>query len=131
MPESLPKFAQLKPSQLTLPISFPPRENPTPLGTVKEELLEYGFLRPLVVRPGTEGQYVVLDGRRRLQAVWELQDDGHERHFRWLPCYVIHSDGPLTDLKLYLMLNKYPPLSVGEVERTLAEIEKAEAPAPR
>jgi ParB-like chromosome segregation protein Spo0J len=125
------RFLQLKPSQLTLPMAFPQRENPPPLSILKEEILEYdGLLFPLIVRPQSKDQYLVLDGRRRLQAVWELQDEGHEKMLRWLPSYVIESTGPVMDLKLFLLLNKHAAIGVGEYERTLALIEEADAVVP-
>jgi hypothetical protein len=122
------RHIQLKPSQLNISISFPQRENPPPLQPLKDGILEYGgLLRPLVVRPCGDDSYLVLDGRRIMQAVWALQNEGHEKLLRWLPCYCIHSDGPVMDLRLFLLLNSQAPLGVGEYERAMAAIEDAAA----
>ena len=125
------RFVQLKPSQLILSMSFPEREYSTPLGSLMAEILEYGILCPLIVRPSDDNCYVVLKGRRVLKAVWELQNNGHEKQVRWLPCYVIESDSPLMDLKLFLLLNNQDFFSPGDVERTLTCIEQAQSRLPR
>jgi hypothetical protein len=130
MPEMPRRYLQLKPSQLTLPMGFPERENPPPLSGLKALILEYGgLLRPLIVRPCSDGQYLVLDGRRRLKAVWELQDEEHEKMLRWLPCFIIQSSGPVMDMKLFILLNSHAPLGEGDLERALATIESAQTRA--
>jgi hypothetical protein len=111
-------------------MAFPEREKPAPLAPLMHDILEYGILSPLVVRPCGDNNYIVLKGRRILRAVWELQNNGHEKKVRWLPCYVIESDGPLMDLKLFLMLHSHDPFSPGDFERALASIEQAENQLP-
>ena len=126
MPEPW-RFVRLKPSQLTISLAFPQREYEPPLSLLKETILEFGLLRTIIVRQCDTGEYLVLDGRRYLKAIYELQDEGHERLFRWLPCFCIHSDGPIMDLRLFLLLNNHAHLGAGEYERVLAAIEAAQA----
>lgn len=124
------RFAKIKPAQLVLSMAFPQAELSQPLAPLIAAILDYGILCPLVVRPNDEYSYVVLKGRRTLQAVWELQNEGHEKLFRWLPCYIIESTGPLMDLKLFIRLNTEESLSAGDMEATLACIEQVENTPP-
>jgi len=125
------RYVQLKPAQLTVNLAFPQREFEPPLDELKLAMIEWGgLLRPIIVRPLKDKEYLVLDGRRQLKAIWELQDDGYEKLFRWLPCFSIPSDGPIMDLKLFLVLNQHAALGAGEYERALAAIEKAERRPP-
>jgi hypothetical protein len=109
---------------------LPERETPAPLAPLMRDIMEYGILSPLIVRPCGDNNYIVLKGRRILRAVWELQNNGHEKKVRWLPCYVIESDGPISDLTLFLMLHSHDPFSPGDFERALASIEHAENQLP-
>jgi len=125
------RFAQIKPAQLILSMAFPQAEISQPLAPLMSELLDYGILCPLVVRPNDDYSYVVLRGRRTLQAVWELQNEGHEKLFRWVPCYIIESSGPLMDLKLFIRLNTQEALTAADMESTLACIEQVENAPPK
>lgn len=125
------RFVHLKPAQLTLSMSFPERQFTAPLAPLMAEILEYGILSPIVVRASDDHCYVVLKGRLILKAVWELQNNGHEKQFRWLPCYIIESDGPLMDLKLFLALNRQDWFSAGDVKRILNCIEQAQNKLPK
>lgn len=124
------RFIQLKPAQLTLTMAFPEREKPAPLAPLMQDIVEYGILSPLVVRPCGNNNYIVLKGRRILRAVWALQNSGQEKKVRWIPCYVVESDGPIMDLKLFLLLNTHDPFSPRDFERALACIEQAENHLP-
>jgi len=126
MPD-LPRFILLKPSQLTVSLSFPKREIEAPLSKLKQGILEFGgLLRPIVVRPDENNEYLVLDGRRRLKSVWELQDEGHEKTLRWLPCFCVNSDSPRMDLEIFLSLNQHRMLLETDYLHCFTGIEKAE-----
>ena len=132
MSRAAKRFTFTKPSQLTIPLYLPKRDPEPSLSGLKQEILEYGgILEPLIVRKATETEFLVLGGRRRLQAVWELQDDGHEDLVRHLPCHIVDSTSQLMDLKIFLLLNSHNPLSAGEIERVLAMIEKSNPPKAR
>ena len=128
---SLPKFMRVKVSQLGLNSAFPRREVEPDMSLLKSQIVEYGILSPLVVRLATSNPtnfYLVLDGRRRLQALWELQNEGHSKLVNWVPCYCLDSNTPLSDLKLFIILNGHAPLGAGEYERAMEALESANKP---
>ena len=132
MAKSPRRFFLIKPSLLTIPLNFPKRPDEPELSPLKEQIVQFGILEPLVVRPTADGLYLVLGGRRRLKAAWELADDDvHEKLVRTLPCYVVESDGPVTDLKIFYILNSPAPFDSGEMERIATLIEEASAPPPQ
>lgn len=111
-----------------LPLAVPPREARHPLGPLKQSLRTDGLLAPLVVRPSPDGCFVVLDGRRRLQAIWELLGDGGFPPGETVACHVIPGAMPLRDLHYFLVLNQAAGLSAGDAERIQAAIEEAAQP---
>lgn len=123
-------FAWLRPEQLTISLAFPQRESPSPLGPLKNSIREFGaVLRPIVVRQIEGDAYQVLDGRRQLKAIWELRGEG-STHFDTVPCFVLPSEGPVMDLRLFLLLNQQAPFGAGDHERVQAAIEDALQKSP-
>lgn len=121
------EFQRIPPSHLAIPAYLPNREYESPLSELKDQILAFRILlRPLIVRANND-QFFVLDGRRRLKSIWELGDEGHDKLFRWIPCYIVESRSQLEDMRIFLALNSGDRYTSGEIDRIMLLIEQQES----
>ena len=124
MPKLSARLVFLQPGQLKIPLRFP-RGKGVSLERLKASLHEHReVLCPLIVRKSGVGGYLVLDGHRRLQAIWQLQAE-EPRLFQRIPCYILPAgDDPVQDFRLFLVLNDHSPLEPFDFDRAIATLEK-------
>ena len=72
----------------------------TALAELAASIAAHGLLQSLVVRKDKRGKFAVVAGRRRLQALTALADDGRVDRDLPVPCQVIDAEANATELSL-------------------------------
>lgn len=122
------RFQRITRSNLAIPRFFPKRQFEPSLDPLKDQISEYrGIIQPIIVRHLEDGEFLVLDGRRRLAAISHLCDEEarYVTMFRFIPCMVIESTSRASDLSLHLALNSHTPYAGEHTSFTLKHLELA------
>jgi ParB family transcriptional regulator, chromosome partitioning protein len=103
-----------------LPNPFQPRVefDPKSLDELKQSILQNGLIQPITVRRGSEGNYELISGERRLRA---CKDIGHQT----IPAYIIQVDTKEAMVALALIENiqreKLNPIEVARAYKRLID----------